>query len=144
MKFRTLGRTGFEVSEIGYGLWGMGGWSGSDDSESLGALQLAIDNGCNFFDTAWAYGDGKSDSLLGEIMARNSGKRLYAASKIPPMNRKWPAKPEYKYARSFSAPITFSSTRDLIREALRTDAIDVCNFMSGMIPGQTSPSSAKQ
>ena len=84
MKYRKLGRTGFEVSDIAHGLWGMSGWSGSDDKESLAAMQLGVDEGCNFFDTAWAYGEGKSDGLLGEIMARNitrnPGKRLYAAS----------------------------------------------------------------
>ena len=68
MKYRKLGRTGFEVSEMAHGLWGMSGWTGSDDKESLAALQLATDLGCNFFDTAWAYGDGKSDGLLGEIL----------------------------------------------------------------------------
>src|SRR5450755_4527577 len=95
MKYRTFGRTRFDVSEIAHGLWGMSGWSGSDDRESLAAMQLGIDLGCNFFDTAWAYGEGKSDGLLGEIMARNitrnPGKRLYAASKIPPANDRWPA-----------------------------------------------------
>ena len=72
------------------------------DQESLAALQLAVDMGCNFFDTAWAYGEGKSDGLLGEILSRNAdppnpAQRLYAASKIPPLNDKWPARPEYKY-----------------------------------------------
>src|SRR2546428_13158367 len=88
MKYRKLGRTGFEVSEIGHGLWGMGMWSGSEDRESLESMQLAVDLGCNFFDTAWAYGNGRSDGLLGEILSRNAGKRLYAASKIPPANGK--------------------------------------------------------
>ena len=60
MKYRKLGRTGFEVSDMAHGLWGMGGWSGSDDVSREG-LQLAVDLGCNFFDTAWAYGEGKSD-----------------------------------------------------------------------------------
>ena len=64
MRHRELGKTGFSVSDIGCGLWGMSGWSGSDDGESLRALQLAVDLGCNFFDTAWAYGNGKSDGLL--------------------------------------------------------------------------------
>src|SRR5216683_6014765 len=61
MRYRKFGRTGWDVSEIGYGMWGMGGWSGSDDSESLDALQRAVDLGCNFFDTAWAYGEGHSE-----------------------------------------------------------------------------------
>ena len=61
MQYRKLGRTGVQVSDIAHGLWGMSGWSGSADRESLQALQLAVDLGCNFFDSAWAYGEGKSD-----------------------------------------------------------------------------------
>ena len=72
MKYRKLGQTGFDVSDIAYGLWGMSGWSGSDDRQSLDSLQLAVDSGCTFFDSAWAYGEGKSDGLLGETMAGNS------------------------------------------------------------------------
>jgi diketogulonate reductase-like aldo/keto reductase len=59
MKYRKLGRTNFEVSEIGDGLWGMSGWTGSEDRESRSSIQMAVDLGCNFFDTAWAYGGGK-------------------------------------------------------------------------------------
>lgn len=127
MKYRKLGRTGFEVSEIGYGLWGMSGWSGSDDSESLSSMQLSVDLGCNFFDTAWAYGDGKSDGLLGEIMRRNSGKQLYAASKIPPGNLQWPALPSYKYSDVFSPQHVFQYA-DQIRKQLQVDTIDVLQF----------------
>jgi aryl-alcohol dehydrogenase-like predicted oxidoreductase len=127
MKYRRFGRTNFQVSDMALGLWGMGGWSGSDDKESLGALQLSVDNGCTFFDTAWGYGDGKSDGLLGETMARNKGKRLIAASKIPPKNLMWPAKPEYKYQDVFPADHVFKYAR-LIREALRTDSIDCLQF----------------
>jgi aryl-alcohol dehydrogenase-like predicted oxidoreductase len=127
MKYRKLGRTGFEVSDIAHGLWGMGGWSGSDDSESLSALQLAVDLGCNFFDSAWGYGEGKSDSLLGQIIGKNKGKRLYAASKIPPMNLKWPALPEYKYSEVFPPQHVFKYA-DLIRKKLATDSIDLLQF----------------
>jgi aryl-alcohol dehydrogenase-like predicted oxidoreductase len=127
MKYRRLGRTGFAVSDISHGLWGMSGWSGSDDRESLEALQLSIDLGCNFFDTAWGYGDGKSDGLLGEIMSRNKDKRIYAASKIPPKNLKWPAKPEYKYCDVFPADHVFKYAK-MIREKLRTDSIDLLQF----------------
>jgi len=91
MNLRRFGRTAWMVSEIGYGMWGMAGWSGSEDNESLEALQLSVDLGCNFFDTAWAYGDGHSEHLLGELLRRNPGQRLYAASKIPPKNRIWPS-----------------------------------------------------
>jgi aryl-alcohol dehydrogenase-like predicted oxidoreductase len=127
MKYRRFGRTNFQVSEVAYGLWGMSGWSGSDDQESLQSMQMAVDLGCNFFDTAWAYGDGKSDSFLGQIIARNRGKRLYAASKIPPKNLQWPASPKYKYQDVFSSDHVFKYAR-LIREKLGTDSIDVLQF----------------
>src|SRR5258708_39232170 len=91
MKCRRLGRTKLEISEIGHGLWGMSGWTGSDDQQSAQALQTAADLGCNFFDTAWAYGQGKSDSLLGELLLRNPQKRLFAACKAPPMKINGPA-----------------------------------------------------
>lgn len=127
MRYRALGRTGFEVSDVACGLWGMSGWSGSDDAESLHALQLAVDGGCNFFDTAWAYGDGKSDGLLGRILAANPGKRLYSASKIPPKNGKWPAQPSYDYNDVFPAEHVFAHA-DKIRQALGVDTIDVLQF----------------
>ena len=127
MKYRRLGRTNFDVADIAHGLWGMSGWSGSDDRESLAALQLAIDLGCNFFDTAWAYGDGKSDGLLGEIMERNKGKRIYAASKIPPKNLQWPASPKDKLRDVFPADHVLKYAR-MIREKLRTEAIDVLQY----------------
>jgi aryl-alcohol dehydrogenase-like predicted oxidoreductase len=127
MKYRKLGRTGFDICDISYGLWGMSGWTGSSDHESLASLQLSIDLGCNFFDTAWAYGEGKSDGLLGEIMQRNRGKRLYAASKIPPANDRWPAVPEYKYDDVFSPKHVFEYA-DKIRKQLRVDTIDLLQF----------------
>jgi aryl-alcohol dehydrogenase-like predicted oxidoreductase len=95
MQYRRFGRTGWNVSEIGYGMWGMAGWTGSEDAESLAALQRAVDLGCNFFDTAWAYGDGHSEELLGKVLRANPGKRLYTATKVPPKNRRWPARREY-------------------------------------------------
>ncbi len=94
MRYRTFGRTGWQVSEVGYGMWGMGGWTGSDDDESLTSLDRAIELGCNFFDTAWAYGDGKSEKLLGQTLRRHRDRRLYVATKIPPKNRRWPGRAE--------------------------------------------------
>jgi len=73
----------------------MAGWTGSEDAESLASLQRAWILGCNFFDTAWAYGDGHSEELLGKILRANSEKRLYTATKVPPKNRRWPARREY-------------------------------------------------
>jgi aryl-alcohol dehydrogenase-like predicted oxidoreductase len=83
------------VSEVGYGMWGMAGWTGSDDGESISSLDRAVALGCNFFDTAWAYGDGHSEELLGRLLKRHPNARLYTATKIPPKNRKWPARPQY-------------------------------------------------
>lgn len=91
MKTRRLGKTGIPVSEIGTGLWGMGSWTGSNDDESRRSLQIACDLGCTFYDSAWAYGAGRSDALLGGLIANNRNKRLVTASKIPPKNMKWPA-----------------------------------------------------
>src|SRR3712207_9563615 len=101
MRYRTFGRTGWQVGDIGYGMWGMAGWTGSDDAESLRSLQRAADLGCNFFDTAWGYGEGHSEHLLGELVRANPDRKLYTATKIPPKNRKWPARPEYPIEESY-------------------------------------------
>jgi aryl-alcohol dehydrogenase-like predicted oxidoreductase len=103
MRYRRFGRTGWQVSEIGYGLWGMGGWTGSDDDESLEALAHALALGCNFFDTAWVYGLGKSERLLGEALRRRSAgaEAAIVATKIPPKNMKWPGAAGYSIADVF-------------------------------------------
>ena len=95
MRYRRFGRMGWEVSEIGYGMWGMGSWSGSSDEESLASLQHAVDLGCNFFDTAWVYGNGRSENLLGQLARANPERRLYTATKIPPKNQQWPSRREF-------------------------------------------------
>src|SRR5262252_5165603 len=97
MRYRTFGRLGWQVSEVGYGMWGMGGWTGSDDRESLAALARSIELGCTFFDTAHAYGDGHSEKLLGETLRRHRGKKLY----VPPKNRRWPGRAETPIADVF-------------------------------------------
>jgi len=95
MKYRRFGKTDWQVSEIGYGMWGMAGWTGSDDEESLRSLQRSVDLGCNFFDTAWAYGEGHSEELLGKLIRNNPDKKLYTATKIPPKNFIWPSRREF-------------------------------------------------
>jgi aryl-alcohol dehydrogenase-like predicted oxidoreductase len=95
MKYRQFGKTGWQVAEVGYGMWGMGDWSGSDDDESMESLQRAVELGCNFFDTAWAYGSGHSEGLLGRLIRQNPEKKLYAATKIPPKNQAWPSRREF-------------------------------------------------
>jgi aryl-alcohol dehydrogenase-like predicted oxidoreductase len=101
MNFRQFGRTDWKVSDVGYGMWGMGSWSNSDDNESLGSLQAAADLNCNFFDTAYAYGEGRSENLLGQIVKSNSSKRLYTATKVPPKNLQWPAAPDSMLMESY-------------------------------------------
>src|SRR2546430_16583161 len=94
MRYRKLGRTNFEVSEIGYGAWGIGGkqWLGGKDDESVAALRHAIELGLNFIDTALAYGDGHSEQLAGQV-GRDAGREIFVATKVPPKNRRWPARP---------------------------------------------------
>src|ERR1041384_6050010 len=94
MQYRRFGRTGWEVSDVGYGMWGMGSWKGSDDEESLLSLQRAIDLGCNFFDTAYVYGNGHSEKLLGQVIRANPAKKFYTATNVPPKNMLWPAPPD--------------------------------------------------
>ncbi|MFM8320738.1 MAG: aldo/keto reductase [Chloroflexota bacterium] len=101
MNYRRFGRTGWQVSQVGYGMWGMGGWSGSDDEESLRALQLSVDLGCNFFDTAWGYGAGHSEGLLGQVVRGNPERRLYTATKIPPKNFTWPSRRGFTLDQTF-------------------------------------------
>ena len=101
MQYRTFGRTGWSVSDVGYGMWGMGGWTGSDDEESLQSLRRSVELGCNFFDTAWAYGAGHSEKLLGQLVRAYPDRKLYVATKIPPKNFKWPSRPEYHARRNF-------------------------------------------
>lgn len=127
MHTRTFGRVGWPVSEIGYGLWGMGGWSGSDDAESVASLHRAIELGCTFFDTALAYGDGKSERLLGEVLPAHRGKPLVIATKVPPMNGKWPAKPEYAIEDVFPADYVVTATETSLKN-LGVERIDLQQF----------------
>jgi aryl-alcohol dehydrogenase-like predicted oxidoreductase len=121
--FRSLG----PVSEVGFGLWGMGGWSGSNDDESTTALERAVDLGCTFFDTALAYGQGKSEQLLGRVLARHRDKRLIVATKIPPGNLKWPALDEYALDDVFSADHIRRSTETSLKN-LGLASVDLQQF----------------
>jgi aryl-alcohol dehydrogenase-like predicted oxidoreductase len=124
MRFRTFGRLGWQVAEIGYGMWGMGGWSGSDDRESLASLDRSVALGCNFFDTAFAYGDGHSETLLGETLKRHPGTRLYVATKVPPKNRRWPGRAETPIAEVFPYDYIIEMT-ERSRRNLGVDRIDL-------------------
>jgi aryl-alcohol dehydrogenase-like predicted oxidoreductase len=127
MRYRRFGRLGWEVSEVGYGMWGMAGWVGSDDEQSSEALDEAVRLGCNFFDTAWAYGDGHSERLLGELVRRHPDRRLYVATKIPARNFKWPARPEYTLDETYPP----DHIRDYVHRSLENlglDRIDLIQF----------------
>jgi aryl-alcohol dehydrogenase-like predicted oxidoreductase len=92
MKYRRFGRLGWQVGEVGHGMWGLAGWTGRDDERTRAALRLAADLGCNFFDTALAYGDGVSERLLGELVRDRSALRLFTATKVPPKDCRWPSR----------------------------------------------------
>lgn len=112
---------------VGYGLWGVAGWTGSNDDESVRAIERSIELGCTFFDTALAYGDGRSEQILGGVLARHRDKRLIVATKIPPKNRKWPARPDYTLEDVFPPDYIKSSTETSL-ENLGLDAIDHQQF----------------
>jgi aryl-alcohol dehydrogenase-like predicted oxidoreductase len=125
MHYRRLGRTGFHVSEIGYGAWGIGGtqWLGGDDRESVLALRHAIELGLNFIDTALAYGDGHSEQLVGQVVRENQHK-IYVASKVPPKNQLWPARPGIGIADVFPYDYIMESTDSSLKN-LGLDTIDL-------------------
>src|SRR5258708_36562544 len=116
MKYRRLGRTGFEIGEIGYGAWGISGkqWIGADDKESLKTLHRAIESGINFIDTALAYGDGKSEQLVGRA-ATDSERAVRIATKVPPKNRLWPARPGIGIDEVFPRDYIVASTEQSLR-----------------------------
>ena len=128
MKYRRLGRTNLEVSEIGYGTWGIGGnmWLDGNDLENTASLQRAFDLGVNFVDTALAYGNGHSEKIIGRVL-KHRKERIYVATKIPPINGKWPAKKGTKFHDAFTHNHIISCTEASLRN-LGADYIDVQQF----------------
>jgi aryl-alcohol dehydrogenase-like predicted oxidoreductase len=127
MRYRTLGRTGLEVSEIGFGAWGISGaqWLGAEDRESLRALETARTNGINFFDTALAYGEGHSERLLAEAFKSDS--KAIIATKVPPKNREWPAQKDTPLRDVFPKPYVLDSLDQSLRN-LGRDQVDIFQF----------------
>src|SRR5487761_1899381 len=119
---RRLGRTEIRASVIGLGLWGMSGWSGRDDERSAGVLRRAVDLDCNFFDTAWAYGDGNSDRLLGSLHQELGAAPIYMASKVPPLNARWPARASDSFKEVFPRDYVMGMVEQ-IRVALGVEAV---------------------
>jgi aryl-alcohol dehydrogenase-like predicted oxidoreductase len=124
MLLRALGRTELRVSEIGYGAWGIGGswWGGTDDDEALRALVRAQELGVNFFDTAYVYGNGHSERLIAKAFAQ-TGRRSIVATKVPPKNYQWPAKP-VPAAQAFPADWIVACTERSLKN-LQTDCLDL-------------------
>ncbi|HWT22025.1 MAG TPA: aldo/keto reductase [Solirubrobacteraceae bacterium] len=128
MHRRRLGRTGLEVSEVGYGAWGIGGsgWLGAEDDESMRALDRALDGGINLIDTALGYGDGHSEELVGQVV-RARGETIHVATKIPPKNGLWPARKGTRAEEAFPADHVRACTEQSLRN-LGLDTIDVQQF----------------
>jgi aryl-alcohol dehydrogenase-like predicted oxidoreductase len=106
-------------------MWGMAGWEGSDDSQSERSLDLAVEQGVNFFDTAWGYGEGHSETLLGRLVRRHPDTKLYTASKIPPKNFRWPARAEYSMEDSYPG----SHIREFTEKTLRNLGLEQIDLM---------------
>ncbi len=125
MRYRTLGKTGLEVSELGYGAWGIGKtmWIGADDDESLRALRRAIDLGVNFIDTALGYGQGHSERLVGQVV-RESSETVYVATKAPPKTMQWPARPGTPAEEAFPAEWIVECAEQSLRN-LGLETVDV-------------------
>ncbi len=124
MQTRRFGRLGWQVSEIGYGMWGMGGWSGSDDAQSLSSLDSSVAAGVNFFDTAYAYGEGHSEQLLGQTLRAHGDRKLYVATKVPPKNREWPGTSRTPIAEVFPYDYIVEMTENSLRN-LGVERIDL-------------------
>lgn len=127
MEHRTLGRSGIDVSVIGFGAWGIGGgWGTTEDGESTAALDLAIDRGVTFIDTAYGYGNGHSERLIGDVLKARS-EEIVVATKVPPINRRWPAAPDTPVDDGFTAAHIRECTEESLRR-LGRDYVDVQQF----------------
>ncbi len=128
MHYRKLGTTEAEVSELGFGAWGIGGkqWQGARDDESLKALRRSFELGVNFVDTALAYGDGHSEQLVGQAV-NESFQRVYVATKVPPKNRIWPASPSTPISEVFPYDYVVRCTEESLRN-LKTEQIYLQQF----------------
>lgn len=126
MQYREFGRTGIKVSEIGFGTWSMGSmWGPRDDKAATEALNLAVDLGINFFDTAYVYGDGHSEQLIGNVVRKRKIRdKVFIATKVPPKDYHWPARAGSDVRKIFPA----SWIREMTEKSLKnlgTDTVDL-------------------
>jgi aryl-alcohol dehydrogenase-like predicted oxidoreductase len=131
MRERRFGRLGWMVGDVGYGMWGIaggeGGWSGADDESGRAALDEAVRLGCTFYDTAWIYGRGHSENLLGDLLRRHSDRRLYVATKIPPKDRRWPTTRDSKLSDVFPGDYMWEYLHKSLAN-LGVDCVDLLQF----------------
>jgi aryl-alcohol dehydrogenase-like predicted oxidoreductase len=127
MRYRTFGRLGWQVSEVGYGMWGLAGWSGGEQQQIEESLRLAVEGGCNFFDTALVYGEGASERVLGEVVRAFPDRKLYVASKIPPKNRTWPSRRGFALADVFPPEYVRASVETTLTN-LALPSMDLIQF----------------
>jgi aryl-alcohol dehydrogenase-like predicted oxidoreductase len=131
VRYRKFGRLGWMVGDVGYGMWGIGGgeggWTGADDRTGNDALDAAVEAGCDFFDTAWIYGRGHSEVLLGQLLRRHPHRRLYVATKVPPKDRRWPSTRQSTLDDVFPSDYVWEYV-DKSRANLGVDRIDLLQF----------------
>jgi aryl-alcohol dehydrogenase-like predicted oxidoreductase len=126
MRFREFGRLGWDVSEVGYGMWAAGGqWGGTNDEDMRDALVRSVELGCNFFDTAWQYGNGHSERLLGDLIKQTNNEVIRLASKIPPVDFKIPA----KKGSAFSEVFPSGHVRRYLEYSLQNLGVDHIDLM---------------
>jgi aryl-alcohol dehydrogenase-like predicted oxidoreductase len=125
MKYRTLGRTGLKISEIGFGAWAIGEawWGKQPENESIDALHKALDVGVNFIDTAAGYGDGKSERIIGQVL-KDRREDVIVATKTPPADGPWPPSPYCDADDRYSEKYIRQNIEERLRN-LNTDCIDV-------------------
>lgn len=122
MQYRNFGNTGVQVSEIGYGTWAMGAmWGPRDDARAVATLRQGVEQGIDFIDTAWVYGQGHAEALIAQAFPRRA-ERPFIATKCPPQNLAWPAKGGAN--ETFPAAHLLAMTEKSL-EKLRSDHVDL-------------------
>jgi aryl-alcohol dehydrogenase-like predicted oxidoreductase len=127
VEYRALGRTGLQVSEIGFGAWGIGAsnWVGAREDESIEALNQAIELGVNFIDTARGYGE--SERIVGRVLRAHRDHQIFVATKVPPKNGMFPAPPGLDPVQTFPGAHIRASLEQSLR-ASGLEAFDVLQF----------------
>jgi len=128
MKYRKFGNLDWQVSEIGFGAWAIGGdmWGPQDDSNSVQALHRALDLGVNFIDTAQGYGSGHSETIIGKVLQERK-EEVYVATKVPPKTMDWPPAEEAEITEVFPAKYIIEECEKSLKR-LQREAVDIYQF----------------